>query len=287
MDRTPPHSKSPEIFVGDSWQGNCRRIVLAELINRGWQLADSNSLAEAICREMADSQPLNDAIKRATIRHYCVILYTACRDDGSLRQRRAFQELWAYLYDKARSRTKNADQRQEYAQLALAKTWENLPQINDPGNLLKYALLILFSKIRDHNEQTETWTRREDTESDMEHPDSKQDEIPFESIPDDLTGKQFDQIVVDESMRELAAIIRRCIENALQQRVVIELFLNDKDRVEVAEELALQVNYIDQLRHRALQALEKCDAYRRSVEDKLKMREKARRHSPKSGAANG
>ncbi len=271
-------------MVAGSQDERCHSITLGLLAKRGWQLVqDEKAFAAAICAEVesraserAEEQRI--AIERATIRHYCGILYTTCNDQGSRRQRRAFEELWQYLYPIALYKTRDANLAQDVAQQSLVKVWRKISQCREPGSFLNWATLILINEIReyyrrkDHREEVHSGSDRDElvtTESDMKHSDDAEDQSKLDRPAEVFNDPGLKLIVTDETERELLAIIKQCVSNTQQQRILVESFFNDKGYKEIAEELGLTVGNVHVLRHRALNALRKCSAFIRFVEDEL------------------
>ncbi len=81
----------------------------------------------------------------------------------------------------------------------------------------------------------------------------------------DLEGR----VATDEFTRILIAIIRRCIKDRQKQDVLIELIVNERGYLELAEEMGIKVNYLHQLKHRAQEELRRCDAFVAFWNDRL------------------
>jgi RNA polymerase sigma factor (sigma-70 family) len=254
------------------------------LAKRGWQLVqDENAFAEAICAEiyqraMGDGDQTRVAIERATIRHYCIVLHAACSEPGSPRQRRAFEELWQYLYPIGLYKTHDTNLAQDLTQQALIKVWRNLSRCRAPGSFLNYATLVLLNETREYyrgkGRRREMFgeanrSEREITERDMRRSDDAEGHLESNTLGKAPRDEGLDLAITEETQRELSALIRECVRNAQQQRVLIELFFNDKGYREIAEKLGITVGNVHVLRHRALSALRKCDAFARFVEDEL------------------
>ena len=213
------------------------------MAKRGWQLVqDEKAFASEVCSEvhqrgLADAAKERVAIERAAVRHYCIILHAACRETDSQRQRRAFEELWQYLYRVALYKTHAPDLAQDLAQQALQKAWQKSSQCREPGSFLNWATLILINEIREYyrsqRRHEETYEEAEGnkgelTESDMRRLDDKEEEIeigqPFGA--NDKTG--IDLAMSEETRQGLFAIIRECIRDPRQQRILIASFFDDK-----------------------------------------------------------
>lgn len=267
----------------ESGKEQCYRTVLNVLAKRGWQLVrDETGFAEKICAELRQREttdtPERVAIERATIRHYCQVLHGACSESGSSLQKRAFEELWRYLYPIALYKTHNADLAQDLTQQALEKVWKKISQCREPGSFLSWATLILINEIREHYRHKghreeksgeSNWVETEIVESEMEHSDESEEHSEFSQRRNASIDDGFSQAVTDETQRELFAIIRTCIKNPQQQKILVDSFFNDKGYKEIAEELGITVGNVHVLRHRALSALRKCEAFIQFIEDQL------------------
>jgi RNA polymerase sigma factor (sigma-70 family) len=218
-------------------------------------------------------------LARATVRHYCVILHAANRKPGSFRERRAYTELWNYLYPIALYKTHNTNLAQDVTQQALVKVWTKRAQCREPGSYLSWATLILINEIREHfrvedrrriQSKESAEKKPELTESDMERDDDGEGQSAMDRAESAPRSEGLEVLMADETQRELVLIIQACVKNDQQQRVLIQVFLNDKGYKEIAEELGITVNNVYVLRHRGLEALRKCDAFISYVEENFK-----------------
>ena len=271
-------------MASEAWDERCQRTVLGVLAKRGWQLVqDEKTFASQACleiqqRRLEDSDKERVALERAAVRHYCIILHAACREVGSPRQRRAFEELWQYLFPIAVHKTHDADLAQDFTQRALVKVWEKISQCRDPGSFLNWVALILINDIREDYRGKQRREKAlgepeggepEITESDLNTAGAEEgSEInPLGSVQGD---EGLEHAMRDESEQQLRALIVKCIKNPLQRKILVESLLNDKGYKEIAEELAISVGNVHVARHRALMALRKCRDLDRFIEDQLK-----------------
>ncbi|MCL4395613.1 MAG: sigma-70 family RNA polymerase sigma factor [Chloroflexi bacterium] len=268
--------------MGDPSHDSCRRIVHAELARRGWQLADPEALADEVCREMVEKQvpaaDLETKAKRATLRHYCVILHTACSAHGTDRQRRGFEELWYYLYPIAHYKLRGDPSfAEDLTQQALEKTWKNLANCRDAGSFLNYATLILINEIRQYfrdkfknggGSDEPAWFEKELDETDLSDTNSEGDVKPFDVIEDESSGEALDKVIVDEDLKELLAVLEECVENRLYREVLIDLFFEDKGFAEIASSRRMTVAHVYVCKNRGLKELSQCEAFIRFVERK-------------------
>jgi RNA polymerase sigma factor (sigma-70 family) len=212
------------------------------------------------------SIPLS-AIERATVHHYCFVLYEACAATGSPRQRRAFAEVWARLYSVALYRVHRPDLAQELAQGALSRIWERLPQCRDHGSFLRWCDQVLLSVIREHFR--EGWTKTETAEG----PEWKPKELEVGLAPAALRGEPDMSEMFDGFAKALqaqfVATIRDCLQNASYETVVIELFVNDKTIKQVADQIGTTPGNVSVIKTRALKILRQCDAFLRLYEEWL------------------
>jgi RNA polymerase sigma factor (sigma-70 family) len=265
--------------VGESRQDKCRRIVRAMLAKQGWQLEDPDTLANAISQELAEQQASDTEIQRATIRHYCVVLHTACSDQGSARQRRAFEELWNYLYPMALYRVHNdAELAEDMTQQALEKTWKNLAHCRNTGSFLSYSALILINEIRQHfrkkfkreaNSKEPDWFEIEMTETALSGFGSEDEPDGSKLFVENSGDEALLKVMGDEAGKELLEILQKCLKNPLHRAVLNDLFFDDKVPTEVASAHGITVDHVFVCRNRGLKALRQCDTFIRFLEGKL------------------
>jgi len=254
--------------VESSSAQRCREIVRQMLADRGWQLVeDEERFAAEICaeicqRNLTDTRQERFAIQRAVMRHYCVILYTACAGTVLLRQRRAFTELWNYLFPIALYKTHEPQLAQDLTQQALEKIWKRLAQCKDAASFLAWSSMVLLNEIRDwfrKNKRLPSASMDVLTETEL----SRSEESPHESQTV-LAGSVRDasaQVINDDLRQRLLDVIEKCLQDPRQQVIIIESFLNERGYKEIAEQLGLTVGNVHVLRHRALRLLRECHVF--------------------------
>jgi hypothetical protein len=123
----------------------CRQAVAHLIARHDWQLLDCDefvrrTLAELHTDVAADPQ-------RAAIYTYSKALHLACSGaDGPERQRRAYTELFRYLYDSARRRY--PDVCHDAARRALERVFTSFERCRQPGAFLAFALQHLMDAAR-------------------------------------------------------------------------------------------------------------------------------------------
>lgn len=259
----------------------CSETVLNELQTRGWTLADSPDvfLAQVVAElqirfSVPDDLPPN-LIQRGTVRCYARVMFETCGLDGAARQKRAFQELWEYLYPRAVYRLHETGAAQDVTQQTLVKIYQKRITCRDPGSFLRWGEQILFHEISERFRQL---YERRLTARGIEY---VAHELAIEDLGADVSedSSQADQVLVDprqntpeaaftEPMRSaLLAAVRACLQNERQVRVVVELFLSDKSFLEVAEQLQTTPLNVQVMRSRALKKLRDCAEMQRLVAD--------------------
>lgn len=271
-----------ETLAVEAWDERCHSTVVGVLAKRGWQLVqDEKAFAGAIClevqlRSLEGAEQQRVAIERATIRHYCVILYAACSDSGSPRQRRAFKELQEYLYPLARYRMHGADLAEDVTQQALVKTWENLAACENPGSFLNYAALILIHEISDHfrkaykrDKESGEYFKVEATQTEMQYHDSEDDAGEPGASTRDPSDRNLEHLFADKTRQLWFPIIEQCVENRQYRAVIIELFFANKAYKQISDDLGISVGNVYVYRNRALKILRKCEAFKRFFEERF------------------
>lgn len=247
----------------------CREIVRKMLADHGWQLVEEEErftaeiCAEICQRNFTDTRQERLAIQRAVMRHYCVILYAACAGTVLSRQRRAFTELWNYLFPIALYKTHDSQVAQDLTQQALEKIWKRLAQCRDAASFLAWSSMVLLNEIRD-------WARKRKrlplastevlTETELRH---SEDPAQLETQPV-LVGsenKVTDQTINADLHQRLLYVIEKCLQDLRQRVIIIESFLNERGYKEIAEQLGLTIGNVHVLRHRALRLLRECHVF--------------------------
>jgi len=244
-----------------------REIILKTLADHGWQLAeDQEQFAVEICAEIcqrgiADGTQERTAIQRAVTRRYCGVLHAACAGSNTSRQRRAFTELWNYLFPIALYKTHDTQLAQDLTQQSLVKIWKCLAQCKDPASFLGWARMILINEVND-------WFRK--NKRAILDPIDDIDETELNQVSFKPEGAGTDQAENDDLHRQLLNVIEKCLKDLRQQAIIIESFLNERGYKAIAEMLGLTIGNVHVLRHRALQALRKCRVFIESLGDYFK-----------------
>jgi RNA polymerase sigma factor (sigma-70 family) len=272
----------------------CQRIARRLLAQKGWGLvsAEDETFVESVLTdaehrlaEGSSRLSTEKVVERAVTHRYCEVLYTACRMNGTPRQRQAFEELWRYLYGVACYRVGgNEDLAEECAQRALVKVWEKLDQCRDPGSFLKYAAMILLNEVRAEWKKgarrvpverewaegdDKRWERREWSEAEMSGGDEREGESILQAGQSTPVPMPEDEVLREDIRTQLVEIVKECVNSARQQAVIIELFLRERGVKEVAELLDTTPSNVYTLKSRALAKLRKCSAFWDFVEQQL------------------
>ena len=263
--------------MGDSWQENCRRVVLAALAKWGWQLVDGNALARSICHELAGRQSPDDEIVSATFRHYSPVLYAACTSKDQAQRDRGLGELRNYLWRHARYQVNDDDSAEEFAQQAYVKTWESLGRCREPEKFLNYAKLVLINVTRDYFRKAyrpetrsgETiWVKKEITESELSRAGSEYVPANLGTQANEPTEVNSQNEFDEKTRMELIAIVEGCVENQKHRTVLVEL-IKKRTSQQIAEMLAITLGNVYVCKNRALEALRKCDVFLQFLEKRL------------------
>lgn len=266
------------------WQERCRQVVALELGNRGWALvrAEDDFLAEVVgelgARYSHTAAVTDPDIARATVRCYTRVLFDACGRDGTAEQRRAFDELWDYMYSHAVYRLHEQTAAQDALQETLGKVFEKRATCKDAGCFLGWCDQILRNVIagRFRSEYQRVLTargvefeRREISQAEWDGGNvTGQEDQTGDSVPDTMQDTLKDAL--GGPMRDaLLTALRDCLENERQVTVVLELFINDKNFLEVAELLRTSPLNAQVIKSRALQKLRDCPEMIQLYEDWL------------------
>ena len=259
--------------MSDDLRELCEQLVPRVLTQRGYGLVENmvefvaEVLVEVQARLPNNHRPEEKIVEDAVINRYGYIWLSACRSDGTLRQRQAFEELHRYLYPIARHHAgRNTSTAEDSAQDALLIVWQQLDRVRDPGAFARFASVIVYHEVirRLKKEQPSV-----DPDSETGQPGITQDE------PDREPGGQSDPSpestpVMTAALRvKLEAAIRECLPTGAQPAVIIELFFNEKGFKQVADELSLTVENVSVLKSRALKKLKECQNFLDVLEELL------------------
>jgi RNA polymerase sigma factor (sigma-70 family) len=214
------------------------------LARRDWQLAQPelndgawSALVADVERLMAESQDrrrqAGERLDRAVIFAYCPILLAACREEGSPRQRRAFEELWRWIYPRVYVRIDQAQDAQDVAQQVMLKVYQNLHQVAHPHGFLGWVSAIIRREVGEH-------FRRQNRMNQFEQGMPPDGDNGGGDGTDDLTGPDPFLEAEDRLAEEaLVAMIMDCLPKEQRRRaeVLVALALKGRTTKEVAEAL--------------------------------------------------
>jgi RNA polymerase sigma factor (sigma-70 family) len=208
-------------------------------------------LAESSNRRLLYAEQLDRAVMTA----YCSILHAASADHGSDRQRRAFEELWAWIYPRVRRRIDIAQDAEDVAQGVMLKVFQNLHQVREPRGFLAWVNVITFHEVAEYyrrRAQDARFAAGPPPEPD-DGPEDGENELP------DVGPDQLLEIELRVAEAELAALIRRCLTRPqggrLQAEVLIRRGLLQHSVPEVAEALRIPPGRVSLEFHRARKGL--------------------------------
>lgn len=260
---------------------NVPEVIAQELEKRSWTLESAHHefvekvRQEVLSRHVEIEAATPEMVKRATVRCYARVLFDTCGEDGTLPQRQAFKELWAYLYPRALFRLHTASHAEDATQHALIKIFEKRTTCRDAGSFLRWCEQILVRLIIDEHraQYDERMTERgidyaareiafHDTEDGV-----TEDSHPREDAVADPTQDTPHAAMSEPMHTAFMAALRDCLGNARQATVIDELFMNDKTFLEVAEQLQTTPLNVQVMRTRALKKLRDCPDMQQLVED--------------------
>ena len=215
------------------------------------------------CRECDAAQlsavdgRLRAQIPRIALNVYAEALYRKCRSSQPLEQRKAYQELGAYLYRIAyhlvQGRGGTASLAEDFAQDALARIWHSIDGCQQPGAFLKWAAVILVRT-------TQRSLARE--------PDHLPNELSPESVPcpPDATVSQAPEtpqrLAERQDLVDLLLAAIKELPDTRQRKILLWGFLGDLSDAEIARKLGINRNHVHQLRFRALTTLRRDESLR-------------------------
>ena len=143
---------------------------------------------------------------RAVIFAYCPILLTACRDSGSDRQERAFEELWHWLYPRVYARVNHSQDAEDVAQKILVKVYQNLHQVREPHGFLGWVSIIMQRELIDYYRRKGRHDQFEE-----EKPEENGDNGDVDGMGDLVGPDSFLQADVEAAEEELIRMIYECM----------------------------------------------------------------------------
>ena len=221
----------------------CERVVTDLMTDYQWALLDKDDFIRIVLeRAKSTGASTEAAIARIAKNEYSQALYTACSSTGNPDHRRttqAFTELSHYLYRIACSRRPDRPQAAEEAtQRAIVKIYEALRDggLNNPDTFLSGCIWKLrgaLTQIRRAQEirgqaiyswERDDWIEGSEAESQVIRPTerSAKQEIGLRKEILDELGRKFE--IHPRATRQLKAVLQK--------------YLGDKDREEIAEDLS-------------------------------------------------
>lgn len=231
------------------------------LTNRDWGLIDQadrlawqelmNDVAASIGQSDDATSVDQERLDRAVIGAYCPILHAACSDEGSLHQRRAFEELWHWVYPRVRQRVDTDQDAEDVAQQVMLKVYQNLHQVTDPRGFLAWVNKITFRTLADHYRRKGRRDRVEQFIFDVETDSEKVDELA--AVSDSL------EMELSLAEEELVRMIYECMpeRKRRQTEVLVALVFEQLSVPEVADRLQTTPANVYILYHRARRDLPK------------------------------
>lgn len=267
----------------DLWLERCRVLVARELKQRDWTLAPSDdAFLRQLVEELQKGQSDADALKDATIvggivRCYTRLLYEACGEDGTPRQRRAFDELWNYLFPHAIYQVHDAALAEDALQETLVKIYQKRVTCTDVGSFLGWCDQILRNVIRGRfrneyqarvNERGGVgYQRKEISLVELRGAETEEGSRAAEEFVADLMQDTFQDALRGPMHDALLATLRDCLENERQVTVIVGLFLHDANFVTLAEQMKTSPLNVQVMKSRALQKLRDCAEMQQLFED--------------------
>lgn len=257
----------------ESWESKCQALIERVLAERAWTLVQDLEpfvleVSAAARQRHTAGRPFEEAVRLAMVNRYCVLLYDSCAGTDKERQRRAFEELARHLDRVASYKGQPTDRVADFRQRALKKIWGNLNRVQDKGAFFDWCNRILLNEIADYyrkqKQQEINWSELFETEDDSG--DQLEETILALRAPE----QEYDMPERDELREQLITVLDACLKNETQRQIIIELFLNDKSLLQVAEQFGLTLNHVNVHKFRALKTLLKCNEFNLWYQDWLK-----------------
>ncbi|MBE2234970.1 MAG: RNA polymerase sigma factor, partial [Anaerolinea sp.] len=182
------------------------------------------------------------------------ILLTACRDSGSDRQERAFEELWHWLYPRVYARVNHPQDAEDVAQKILVKVYQNLHQVREPHGFLGWVSIIMQRELIDYYRRKGRHDQFEE-----EKPEENGDNGDVDGMGDLVGPDSFLQADVEAAEEELIRMIYECMPKKKWRRaeVLVALTLLEQTVTEVAESMKITANAVYSLYFQAKRDLPK------------------------------
>jgi RNA polymerase sigma factor (sigma-70 family) len=263
----------------EDWTALCRHLVPEVLLQRGWHLITAENLpgfTEAVRGAIIEGTvkprpgaPPEATVKRATIHLYCHELYGASGENGTLRQRQAFEEIGRHAQGVAYRSEQDTTIIQECVQQSLEIVWEKRSQVRQPGSFLRWVESIVYHEIINH------WPSADPRVITMSQLASDGNEMDDESLlryweslatvspPDD-------DVVRQEQRDQIRAALHRVLgDNPRYEAVIVGYYLYELSLPALAEMLGTSVGNVYVLKSRALSRLRDDEEFVREFADTL------------------
>jgi RNA polymerase sigma factor (sigma-70 family) len=259
--------------MADDWMARCQRLVPQILRQRDWQLVFGDNLAgfiELVCQAIVDGtvRPRPGAspeaiVRRATIHLYCHELYRASGENGTLRQRRAFEEIGQHAQGVAFRYEQSSAIVQVCAQRALIIVWEKRKQVRQPGSFLRWIEAVVYHEIKGywkekHRRYEVPMSRFATTDGDEKTGGSLQRfwaTLACISPPDD-------EVISQELRKQVWSNVRRVLaDNPRYEAVIVGYYRYELSLPELTELLDTPVRNVYVLKSRALARLRADEAF--------------------------
>ncbi len=251
---------------------------IAELVGtRGWLGGEAppefvETVLEDLRAQNAEDAPEAAVLERSVKRCYARWLYAGTGAEKLEERGRAYQELERYLFASARYLLRDAEEMRDATQRALTRVMEERGNCRDEASFLGWCQQVLVNDVRDMRRRAvkketlaegERYVKREILMGDL----APEREDVYDAPP--LPGLREDgDPVAEEALRNpmfeaLLYALRKCLEKERRVRVIVELFLNGKALLQVAQELGLSARNAQVIKQRALETLRECDDMKR------------------------
>lgn len=267
--------------MAEDWTALCRHLVPEVLLQRGWRLITVENLpgfTEVVRRAITEGEvkprpgaPPEATVKRATIHLYCHELYRASGENGTLRQRQAFEEIGRHAQGVAYRYEQDTTIIQECAQHSLEIVWQKRSQVRKPGSFLRWVESIVYYEIKAY------WRRarhpREVAMSQLIA--SEGDELDDESLLRywealATTSPPDDEVICQEQRDQLRGAVRCALsDNPRYEAVIVGYYLYELTLPALAEMLGTSVGNVYVLKSRALSRLRDDEGFVREFADTL------------------
>ncbi len=166
------------------------------------------------------------------------------------------------------NKLRTLERAKECTQNALETVWAKQTQCREPQSFLRWAHVIALNQCSDLLQQELSAAV---PESDMVIADEDYEQNPLADEP--AVSEPSSRLDDDAVRARLESAIRQCLlHSERQQRVIIEIFLNERSVKETADLLRLTPGNVSVLRNRALKALRSCANLVSALEDWLDSR---------------